>query len=750
MNPGPARRSPVGAWSNRCVGNPPVTAWNIPTGVRSLMSASDDLLFADIIRQLGLIGGLQYDELCLATRRQPETSASDFCLARGWLTTEDCRAVVHLVSRRVFHAPVGGTVLSSAPSQLAALPETPDLAPAPLHPAQTVIDEAVTAEGESGPTRRKNVTLASATLIENGTLDAGSPFTKGSPVTLGTEAHSRASAPRYRLEKLHATGGMGRIWRAWDEQLHRQVAIKELRPEVTRSPTLTERFLREARLTGQLEHPGIIPVHELSAGDGTRGPFYAMRFMQGETLHQAIQDYHRQPTGGNHDGLGLVRLLAVFVAACNTVAYAHSHHVIHRDLKGDNVLLGKFGEVVVVDWGLARLVDGFDDQPGAEHLFAPDPTDSRLTLQGQVVGTPAYMSPEQADGRIDLDHRTDIYSLGAILYEILTGRPPYTGSSTVEILLAAQRGDPVPPRQIAPHVPHVLEAICIKALARNRDDRFSSAAELALDVQRWQESERQAAEAEVRASRERFELAVQGSQDGLWDWDLTTNVVYFSPRWKSILGYEDHEIADNVDEWISRLHPDEHEQVLAANYAHIHGTTQHYEYEYRLRHKDGSYRWILARGAALRDSEGRAYRMAGSHVDVTERRQTEQQLRDVEQLYHAVRELIPQPLVLFNPDGTVQPLNPAAEELLVLPAGSLPVPLVETVLAHSQQPDGTRFSWDGQSLIAFTTQNAPEALLTLVVPPAAPRHFRLAAQSLESREPTQGRATIVRFEQLKD
>src|SRR5262249_48365197 len=151
---------------------------------------------------------------------------------------------------------------------------------------------------------------------------------------------------------------------------------------------------------------------------------------------------------------------------------------------------------------------------------------------------------------------------------------------------------------------------------------------------------RQAAEAEVRASRERFELAVKGSQDGLWDWDLKSDDVYFSPRWKSILGYEDHEIKNRIEEWISRLHPDEKERVLAANYAHIHGTTPHYEYEYRLRHKDGSYRWILARGVALRDAEGKAYRMAGSHVDVTERRQTEQRLREIEQLHQTVMELM--------------------------------------------------------------------------------------------------------------
>jgi PAS domain S-box-containing protein len=134
-------------------------------------------------------------------------------------------------------------------------------------------------------------------------------------------------------------------------------------------------------------------------------------------------------------------------------------------------------------------------------------------------------------------------------------------------------------------------------------------------------------ERELSKSRERFELAVRGSQDGLWDWDLETNEVYYSPRWKSIIGFEDHEIANGLEEWSERLHPDEREQVLAANYAHIAGATPHYEYEFRLRHKDGSYRWILSRGVALRDGQGKAYRMAGSHADLTERKRMEAALR---------------------------------------------------------------------------------------------------------------------------
>ena len=138
-------------------------------------------------------------------------------------------------------------------------------------------------------------------------------------------------------------------------------------------------------------------------------------------------------------------------------------------------------------------------------------------------------------------------------------------------------------------------------------------------------TERKRVEAELVRSRERFELAVRGSQDGLWDWDPRTGEIYYSPRWKSIFGYEDHEIAHRIEEWSERLHPDDRERVLAANQAHLEGITPHYECEYRLRHKDGTYRWILARGVALRDASGVAYRAAGSHVDITERKQAEEE-----------------------------------------------------------------------------------------------------------------------------
>jgi len=511
---------------------------------------------------------------------------------------------------------------------------------------------------------------------------ADNPSIPGQPTQHRGDAGAEA---RYGFTRIHAAGGIGRIWLARDHQLDRDVAIKELLPENAGHAKTVARFLREARLTGQLEHPGIVPVYELSSG--TDAPFYAMRFVRGRTLSAAVDAFHLNRTAGRDDPLEFIALLTAFAAVCNAVAYAHSRGVLHRDLKGDNVILGDFGEVIVLDWGLAKLL-GQSDEFEADPMptLGDGAQDAGLTVQGEVVGTPAYMAPEQAEGRLkDIDQRTDIFGLGAMLYEILTGRPPFLGTNTLEALKLAIQGDPAPPRESWSKVPPALEEVCLKAMAKDPRQRFSSAVDLAQEVQRWQDVQRRQAEEELLRSRERFELAVRGSQDGLWDWDLRTGDVYFSPRWKSILGYEDHEIAHRIEEWEQRLHPDERERVLAANAAHAAGTTPHYEYEYRLRHKDGSYRWILARGVAMRDATGKAYRMAGSHVDITERKQAEEEqdrllirerearsqaeaavrvvaeareaLRASEEQYHSLADLIPGVVWTARADGAIDYVN---------------------------------------------------------------------------------------------
>src|SRR5262249_48959945 len=176
---------------------------------------------------------------------------------------------------------------------------------------------------------------------------------------------------RYTLTRLHATGGIGRVWLAYDSDLDREVALKELRPERTEDRGFADRFLHEARITGQLEHPSIVPVYELTRRPEDGQPFSTTRFIRGRPLTDAIRAYHDKRAGGCAEPLERVALLNAFVATCNAVAYAHSRGVIHRDLKGQNVVLGDFGEVVVLDWGFAKVLGGADDSAGATPVVPP-------------------------------------------------------------------------------------------------------------------------------------------------------------------------------------------------------------------------------------------------------------------------------------------------------------------------------------------------------------------------------------------
>jgi serine/threonine protein kinase len=298
-----------------------------------------------------------------------------------------------------------------------------------------------------------------------------------------------AAAGRFTRLRMHASGGMGRVWLARDQRLERDVALKELRPEFAGSPDVGRRFLVEARVTGRLEHPGIVPIYELVDEDGNSA--YVMRFLRGRTLSEAIRAYHESKTGPT--ALERAALLQDFVALCNTVAYAHSRGVLHRDLKGQNILLGDFGEVIVLDWGLAKEMGQPEEAVKPLERVQSASASGEHTLPGQIMGTPQYMSPEQAAGETaGIDQRSDVYSLGAILYEILTGQPPFAdqtrlaGEKTVQALLRRIREEPpTPPSVLASGVPVPLQAICLQALAKNPADRYQNATELAREVQRW-------------------------------------------------------------------------------------------------------------------------------------------------------------------------------------------------------------------------------------------------------------------------
>jgi tetratricopeptide (TPR) repeat protein/tRNA A-37 threonylcarbamoyl transferase component Bud32 len=298
-----------------------------------------------------------------------------------------------------------------------------------------------------------------------------------------------AAGLHYRILRPHARGGLGEVFVAEDTELQREVALKEIRKEHAGNAASRSRFVLEAKITGGLEHPGIVPIYGLGQYEDGR-PFYAMRFIKGDNLKEAIQDFHEKnpPRDAGERNVAFRELLGRFVDVCNAVAYAHSRGVLHRDLKPGNVMLGKYGETLVVDWGLAKPVgraEGLPDSREATLRLSSADCDLPATQMGSAVGTPAFMSPEQAAGRLDqLGPAADIYSLGATLYALLTGKVPFEGG-LAEVLRQVQCGEFPAPRQVKAEVPVALEAICLKAMALQTDQRYRTALALAEDVEHW-------------------------------------------------------------------------------------------------------------------------------------------------------------------------------------------------------------------------------------------------------------------------
>jgi serine/threonine-protein kinase len=328
------------------------------------------------------------------------------------------------------------------------------------------------------------------------TSAAGSARSVDSPgsIAQASVGCSTSAGTRFRILRPHAKGGLGQVSVALDQERDRSVALKEIQDRHADHFDSRARFILEAEITAKLEHPGIIPVYGLGQyADGR--PYYAMRFIKGDSLMEAIARFHADESLKRDPGqraLRLRELLRRFQDVCNAIAYAHSRGILHRDLKPGNIMLGPYGETLVVDWGLAKPM-GSDDsrREPAEAVEEPIQLSEQsgsqaATLPGSIVGTPAYASPEQVSGQGDLLRpASDVYSLGATLYSLLTGQAPIQGNGLAEVLRKARKAEVPPARSIDPTIPQALEAICSKAMAPEPSGRYASARELAADLDRW-------------------------------------------------------------------------------------------------------------------------------------------------------------------------------------------------------------------------------------------------------------------------
>ncbi|HPQ81204.1 MAG TPA: serine/threonine-protein kinase, partial [bacterium] len=293
----------------------------------------------------------------------------------------------------------------------------------------------------------------------------------------------------FKVEKVLGQGGVGRVFLAIEKNIDREVAIKELIGERigANSERAMARFLREAKISGQLEHPNIVPVYRLDVRPDGRF-YYVMRHVEGRTLLHAINEQAgKRPEKALAGRLGL---LGDFIAVCEAMGYAHSKGIIHRDLKPSNVVIGEFGETIVLDWGLAKRLTDPETHDGA--VEANDPSESDTgelrTMAGAKLGTPPYMAPEQVDHSLGtVDAKSDVYSLGVMLYLILTGEKPYIGKAK-EMMERIASAEPSPsPRRSDLSIPPELAAICEKAMTKERALRFADASELAAELKAYRD-----------------------------------------------------------------------------------------------------------------------------------------------------------------------------------------------------------------------------------------------------------------------
>lgn len=495
-------------------------------GSNESLATEQHLLFAVLAYECELLDLSQLTAACRIWSADKSKPLAELLVRRGWITAADREFLDKQVARKLakhqHDARVALTVITRG-DVCDALKELDD----------SDINRSLSSWPSSGPV-----------LVETIGYQQGEP-------------EQEQTKSRYTWLSEVGKGGLGRVWLARDNELVREVALKEIKTE-SASKEAMRRLIKEAQITGQLQHPNIVPIYEMKRGER---PFYTMKLVKGETLAQAIKRHHAlksrlglrpdqngiepieatpvgtesQPTSDSPSlALSEQRLMSVFLSVCEALAYAHSRGIIHRDLKPQNIVLGDYGEAIVLDWGLARRLDQKEDDAASVRISEDAHTDE--TQAGAVIGSPPYMAPEQAAGQIEaLDQRTDVYGLGAILFAILTGEAPHrkVGNESVsDLLKRITQADAPRVRDLDPNLPEELDAICAQAMAKSRDERFATAKDLKaalLEYQVHKESIDLAATAAADLEQARrtgtypdYNRALFGFEEALRQWPANT------------------------------------------------------------------------------------------------------------------------------------------------------------------------------------------------------------------------------------